>query len=262
MKRNIYVSVVSHNNEKDIVENFSHFPFDMQEFNLVISIVDNVGSDSLKNFCKEKNFNYTCDGVTRGYGENHNLNFKSLNPKDEDLFLVLNPDIYISEEDFKGMVKSMQEKKVDLLNIKSYLDKEKEIIDYPDRYYPGILNFFISLATGKRLHYGENPDVKNPEWMSGGFMLFKASSYRKLGGFDEDYFMYCEDIDICFRAKKMGMTLEYDNRYYNLHNSSMHSRKLLSKNMFWHLNSAFKFVLKNRFYKPVTFAQKDLKSCA
>ena len=257
MSKTVYVSIVSHSNDEDIVQNFSHFPFECEEVKIVISVVDNTGSLALKKFCEEKGFNYIYDGKTRGYGENHNLNFEKLNPKDEDLFLVLNPDIFISKEDFQGMIKSMLQKDADILNIKSYLDKEKGIIDFPDRYFPGILNFFISLATGKRLHYGDNENVKHPEWMSGGFMLFKASSYRKLNGFDEDYFMYCEDIDICYRAKKSGMILEYDNRFYNIHNSSMHSRKLLSKNMFWHLTSAFRFVLKNRFFKPVTFAKKS-----
>jgi len=255
MKTTVYVSVASHESEDLIVENFSHYKNDFQDFYLNVSVIDNKASKKLENFCNDMGFGYFCDGKVRGYGENHNKNFELLNPKDDDLFLVCNPDIYINMADFEGMIKDMKQSEADIMNIKSYLDIKNKKLDYPNRCYPGILNFFISLVTGKRLHYGKNENVKHPEWMSGGFMLFRAVSYKKLGGFDEDYFMYCEDIDICFRAKKAGMKLEHNTNYYNIHNSQMQSRKLFSKSMFWHLRSAFRFVYKNRFYKPITFAR-------
>jgi len=253
--KKIYVSVASHDSEELILENFAHFSKEFDDVEIVVGIIDNTNSAILESFCKAQGFLYFHDGKIRGYGENHNKNFELLSPKDDELFLVCNPDIFISMEDFSGMVKSMYERDTDILNIKSYLDKNSGKLDYPDRYFPGILNFFISLLTGKRLHYGNNERVKHPEWMSGGFMLFRAEVFRKLGGFDEDYFMYCEDIDLCYRAKKMGLVLEYDDRFHNIHNSRMHSRKLFSKSMFWHLGSAFRFVIKNRFFTPVTFAR-------
>jgi len=256
MKKNVYISIVSHGHTDIIKENFSHTKSSFEDFDINISIIDNLSCEELKNFCEDRSFFYFSDGKQRGYGENHNKLFSLLNVKDDDIYIVCNPDIYIKNDQLEGMLKAFLEVDADIYNIKSYLDKKSEFIDFPDRYFPGILNFFISIVTGKRLHYGKNEDVKEPEWMSGGFMVFKPLSFKKLGGFDEDYFMYCEDIDICFRAKRAGMKLRYDNRFYNEHNSSMHSRKLFSKSMFWHLNSAFKYVFKNRFFKPVVIAKK------
>jgi GT2 family glycosyltransferase len=250
-----YISVASHHSEDLIMKNFAHYPKSVKNFQVEVSIIDNIGSKELEEFCLAYGFNYYHDGKQRGFGENHNYNFKLLSPKDDDLFLVSDPDIFLEVEELEGMLNDMDNSEADIMNIRSYLDIESGKLDYPDRYFPGILNFFISLATGKRLHYGTNEKVKNPEWMSGGFMLFKALSYKKLGGFDEDYFMYCEDIDICFRAKKMGMILEYNSKRYNIHDSRMDSRKLFSKNMFYHVKTAFMFVFKNRFFKPVTVAK-------
>jgi len=255
MKKTVYISVVSHGHTSIIKENFSYIKKEFDGFEIKVSIIDNTPSLELKEFAKQKGFFYYCDGITRGYGANHNKLFSVLDVKDEDIFIVCNPDIYIKNDQLEGLLNAFVNSDADIYNIKSYLDKNSEFIDFPDRYFPGIFNFFISITTGKRLHYGENEEIKEPEWMSGGFMVFKPASYKKLGGFDEDYFMYCEDIDICFRAKKAGMKLRYDNRFYNEHNSSMHSRKLFSKSMFWHLNSAFKYVVKNRFYKPIVFAK-------
>jgi len=41
-------------------------------------------------------------------------------------------------------------------------------------------------------------------WVSGGAMMVKKDLFRELGGFDENYFMYFEDVDLCLRAKKKG----------------------------------------------------------
>ncbi len=42
------------------------------------------------------------------------------------------------------------------------------------------------------------------DWVSGGFMMVKTSIFTKISGFDENYFMYMEDVDLCYRAKNMG----------------------------------------------------------
>jgi len=254
-----FISVASHNSEELIIKNFAHYPSKVKNFDIIVSIIDNTGSKKLEKFCKEKGYLYFFDGNQRGFGENHNKNFQLLNPFDDDFFLVSDPDIYLKSDQLEGMLNDMLKSSADIMNIKSYLDIKSKKLDYPDRYYPGILNFFISFLTGKRLHYGKNEDVKHPEWMSGGFMLFKALSYKKLEGFDEDYFMYCEDIDICFRAKKMGMILEYNPKRYNIHDSRMDSRKIFSKNMFYHIKTAFLFIIKNRYYRPLTIAKSYIK---
>ena len=48
------------------------------------------------------------------------------------------------------------------------------------------------------------------EVLVGAFMVFKRSLYKSLEGFDEDYFMYGEDIDFSFKSLKKG----YDNYYF------------------------------------------------
>ena len=56
-----------------------------------------------------------------------------------------------------------------------------------------------------------NPDEETPvDAVSGSFLGVKRSIFEQLGGFDEDYFMYGEDLDICLRIKKLG----FHNYYY------------------------------------------------
>ena len=44
-----------------------------------------------------------------------------------------------------------------------------------------------------------------PEWVGGMFMLFRSDAFKRIGGFDEGFYMYYEDVDICARLWRSGM---------------------------------------------------------
>jgi N-acetylglucosaminyl-diphospho-decaprenol L-rhamnosyltransferase len=48
-----------------------------------------------------------------------------------------------------------------------------------------------------------------PEWLSGACMLVRRSAFEQLGGFDEDFFLYCEDTDLCRRVWDAGHVVRY-----------------------------------------------------
>jgi GT2 family glycosyltransferase len=255
MSRDVFISIVSHAQEDMIVENFSNFPKSLGLFNIKISIIDNTGSDALKKFCEHNELFYYHDGQRRGFGANNNKIFSLSNPKDDDVFIVCNPDILIQKDQLDGLLHLFVEKSCDIFSVKTYFNKEIDYVDNPDKYFPGFLNFAVSLASDKRLHYGTNQNVKHPKWISGAFMVFSPGAYRRLNGFDESYFMYCEDIDICYRANKMGMSLCYDDSYYIEHDTQMDSRSIFSPSMRWHVESAVRFVVKNRQFNPLVIVK-------
>jgi N-acetylglucosaminyl-diphospho-decaprenol L-rhamnosyltransferase len=55
------------------------------------------------------------------------------------------------------------------------------------------------------------------EWISGACMLVRRSLLERLGGFDEGFFLYCEDKDLCRRAWSDGSTVRYEPRAQALH---------------------------------------------
>lgn len=54
---------------------------------------------------------------------------------------------------------------------------------------------------------------KNIDWVSGGGMFLSKKLFLSLGGFDADYFLYFEDVDLCLRAKKEGAFILCDPRF-------------------------------------------------
>jgi len=52
-------------------------------------------------------------------------------------------------------------------------------------------------------------DTRSLPQVCGAFLVIRAELYDRLGGFDEDYFMYCEDTDLCKRVRDAGLSCDY-----------------------------------------------------
>lgn len=126
---------------------------------------------------------------------------------------ILNPDTVVAEDTFTKLLEFadkqenlgivgcrlmngagtyLPESKRNIPTVKVSL---KKILGYPDQYYA---NHLAQEAQGE------------VEILVGAFMLVKKSVYDAVGGFDEDYFMYGEDIDLSYKV----LTAGYKNYYY------------------------------------------------
>lgn len=56
---------------------------------------------------------------------------------------------------------------------------------------------------------GTRDDVRDADWVSGAALVHRRSLAAALGGLDEQFFMYCEDVDFCYRAAKAGSRVRY-----------------------------------------------------
>ncbi len=84
-----------------------------------------------------------------------------------------------------------------------------------------------------------------PEWVAGMFMLFRSRDFQDLGGFDEQFFLYYEDVDICVRAWQKGMRILACPQVSVIHDARRDSRRSL-RHLRWHLGSMARFLWKHR----------------
>ena len=88
--------------------------------------------------------------------------------------------------------------------------------------FNGILRFLSrSVKCNCRYNDYKKPFLK-PDWVSGSFLLIDKKNFYNLSGWDEDYWMYYEDMDLCRRAKNIGMDVVLLNNIFCTHHHGNH----------------------------------------
>jgi len=77
---------------------------------------------------------------------------------------------------------------------------------------------------GKKLRPASSGDVIMPDWISGSVIMMSSNFFGMLGGFDEDFWMYYEDMDICRRARYTGGEIFYLTNVSIIHDHGGSSR--------------------------------------
>lgn len=109
----IYISIVSHNHANVILQLGSVEKLS-KKYNIIIT--DNTGEVLLENFCKSNGIWYLKNDEKKGFGENNNQNFQfaknKLSMRDDEYFLVLNPDVYIEDKELEQAISLIKKKEL------------------------------------------------------------------------------------------------------------------------------------------------------
>ncbi len=79
-----------------------------------------------------------------------------------------------------------------------------------------------------------------PDWIAGIFMLMRRATFARLGGFDPRYRMYFEDVDLCTRARLMGLRILVDTDL-RLQHDPRHASRRAGRHLLWHIQSGLRF---------------------
>ncbi|HDC4301987.1 glycosyltransferase family 2 protein [Enterobacter kobei] len=245
----MFISVVSHGHANLIIT--QDVLSDLAKGNTVI-VTDNIGEKILETYCESHDIEYIINKHRKGFGENNNQNFikaKEMGLTSNDIFLVLNPDVIIEREMLSKLTTLMMSESSTSATIN--LHKPDGSIDNNIRHYPSISDFIISYILGKNktiIDKSKLSDKTEADWASGSFIAIKANVYEEVSGFDERYFMYCEDLDLCRRIyKKTGKRIDYFPQIQAIHYAAHQNRKILSKHFFWHVKSVIRYCLKSEY---------------
>ncbi len=86
--------------------------------------------------------------------------------------------------------------------------------------------------------------IMNVDWLLGACMMTKRDILIKLGGFDESYPLYFEDVDLCYRVKKTGLRVVYNPDFTIVHHHRRESAKSFTSKTIRHILSAVRFSIK------------------
>jgi len=169
----------------------------------------------------------------KGFGANHNQAFLE---SSGEYFCVLNPDIRLLNNPFPELIKhNTGVTAPQIIDESGHIqDSAREFLT-PLRLLKRIFNKFF-----KKSSYKNNINIIHPDWVAGMFMVLPKKIYKAINGFDERYYLYCEDMDICWRLRKKGYEVTLDKNTKAIHAAQRDSHKKL-KYLYWHVKSLFIF---------------------
>jgi len=192
----------------------------MQNIDGEIIVVDNNSSDGSCDFFKNRfsKIAFVWNKTNVGFAKANN---QALQTAKGDYILFLNPDTIIPEDCLEKCIDFLKTKNNDAaLGIKM-LDGSGKYLKESKRSFPSPLTSFYKLAglsklfpnskTFSKYHLGnlnEN-EINKVDVLSGAFMMIPKQILEKTGAFDEQFFMYGEDIDLSYRIQKAGFTNYY-----------------------------------------------------
>ncbi len=160
----------------------------------------------------------TYHNENNGFGFGHNNN---LLHSEEEFFLIFNPDIILKRDDLLRMLDNLEsDPSISLLVPKvlnpdgtiQHLTRDRvTVFDYALRFIPFKL---VKKLFAKRLASYECRNLPNDRFVdirigSGCFMLIRGSDFKEVNGFDDRYFMYFEDYDLCLELKMSNKRIVY-----------------------------------------------------
>lgn len=229
--KKILFSVVSHDQQELVQKFINSLDKHIQSKGFIINIIvtenfatDNKVRSEIFSLIKVKNLR------EKGFGANHNSAFEKL---ESDYIFVINPDIELIETlDMGRVIKSIERRRLDISS-PTIVNRMGEIEDYK-RANLSLINLIKRKLLKKK--------QEQFDWFAGMFLVIKSASFRKLKGFDTDFFMYVEDCDLCMRAKNEEMRLGDIENFSVLHYAERASMKNF-RHFKWHVSSLIQYWL-------------------
>lgn len=249
----ITATIVLYHEDLDVlqktVDSFLKIPFKKRLF-----LVDNSATDVLKKSFPQEEITYIFTGKNIGFGAAHNLVLNHIN---SNYHLVLNPDVAFEEAVLPVLIRQLE------------MDKELALISpkvmYPSGEHQFVCRTYPTLfdLINRRFKFSKKAILKHeyrtqdlsqpfyPDFIHGCFLVFKTSIFKDLNGFDERYFLYMEDVDICKKIDAIGKKKLYYPKVEIEHILKRGSSKNFHL-LILHISSAIKYFFKWGFSKNNT----------
>lgn len=236
-------------NARDVIETALDAVYaSVVNFDYEVIIVDNKSPDDSVNFIREKYLSQ--DGIAKktklipnpqndGFGIGNNIGMKQATG---DYILLLNTDTKLAPDNLQTMINFLESRQdVGAATCKLVM-ANGEIDKASRRAEPNLLRSFFRLFGLQRLSPkifgGYNLMDKNPEQeseleaCSGAYLMMPRIAYQKIGGFDERFFMYGEDLDLCRSIREAGYKIWWYPQTACVHYRGQSTKKTSQKMLF------------------------------
>ena len=215
-------------------------------------LIDNTPSKFYEYVFNDADIEYVPINENIGFGSAHNRVLDKIKNFSK-FHLILNPDVFFKEDVISSLIKQLEsDRNLAMIAPKVLFPNGNH--QFSCRRYPVVSELmarrfvFLEPIFRKSIKKGQYHD-KNlqvpfyADYLTGCFHLYKTEDFVKLGGFDERYFLYMEDVDICRKIDQIGKKKLYYPKEEIVHVLKQGSSKSI-KLFFRHTSSAIKYFLK------------------
>jgi len=195
-----------------------HLPFDLTGYSFPVKLIRNASA--------------------KGFGANHNQAFRHASRR---YFCVMNPDIRLDSNPFETLLACFADPSIGVV-APLVLGENGEVEDSARRFPTPLTILCKALGRCKGADYAIGPKPFQPDWVGGMCMLFPHAVFERLRGFDERYFLYYEDVDLCARLRLLGYEVLVNPQAKVTHHAQRTSRRSLTY-LHWHFKSMMRFFL-------------------
>ena len=231
-------SVVSHHQEA-LLERLLPQLLAIPGLQIVVTL--NAGGESFE--ASDPRIRVIRNARPKGYGANHNAAFKLCRTP---YFAVLNPDLGLTSTTFGPLIACVAEAPG---VAGPHVYSPAGTIEDSARRLPRIARLLARRIAGQSSpDYDASVSRQQVDWVAGMCLMFDSESFRAVGGFDERYHLYCEDVDICLRLHLMYRQVNWVKEAAVVHDARRSSRRRL-RYIWWHLSSLTRLFLSAAYWR-------------
>ncbi len=187
---------------------YDQFRDELEKNLMEVIVVDNASGKEADEIKKEveskkyKNSKVIENDQNYGFGKGCNIGAKGA---EGEYLLFLNNDTVVKDKSLLEMVNYLN-KNQEVSILGGQLKNMDESLQVSSGSFYNLFSATMLLAGLQRLGMVDKSprEIKKVDWVKGGLFMIRRDVFEKLNGFDENIFMYTEDMELCFRAKQKG----------------------------------------------------------
>jgi N-acetylglucosaminyl-diphospho-decaprenol L-rhamnosyltransferase len=219
MSVDIDIVIVAYNSVQVIGDLLDSIPAAVDGLSYGIVVVDNGSTDGTTELLDARSGCHVVRSVNTGYAGGINRGVQA--GKSAEAILILNPDVRLQEKSVPPLVAALSEPRAGIIvpQVRSPSGSlERSLRREPSPLRALGLNWTRVPAFSEYLGNPSDYDTpKRVDWALGAVMLMSRKCYDAVGGWDESFFLYSEETDLCLRARDMGFLTHYEPRSVVVH---------------------------------------------
>lgn len=247
------ISIVSHG-QSGLVKRLLRSIHNNEDYkNIEIFITENSHDEPVKiSDLPFPNTQIFVNSKPKGFATNHN---RAISEAQGEYFCLLNPDVIFTEAIFTRLIRNLDLNRGQIV-APLVLNSEMKIQD-SFRKIPTVMDLLGRRIQERPISIPAHEKFIHPQWIAGIFLLMGRGTYSLLGGLDERFYLYFEDVDLGCRARLEGMKLLIDTRCSIIHDGVRASRSEF-RYLLRHLQSAIRFYASDVYRKTKILDQSKV----